>query len=115
MKACTLLLYTDGIYILCVLKNKKSDLSIFHLAGRSHSGQAEQLKPDALLRLTLGGLTLTLLQEDPPSRPDGALSLAQVSQVFFRELAIKDSMFSERDFHHLRDGFAKACPHSHLR
>ncbi|KAE8285828.1 Autophagy-related protein 2-like protein A [Larimichthys crocea] len=84
--------------------------------GRSHSGQAEQLKPDALLRLTLGGVTLTLLQEDPPSRSDGASSLAQVSQVFFRELAFfKDSMFSERDFHHLRGGFAKACPHSHLR
>uniref|UniRef100_A0A8C4I1B1 Autophagy related 2A n=1 Tax=Dicentrarchus labrax TaxID=13489 RepID=A0A8C4I1B1_DICLA len=79
-------------------------------------GQAEQLKPDALLRLTLGGLTLTLLQEDPRSRPDGASSLAQVSQVFFRELAFfKDSMFSERDFHHLRGGFSKACPHSHLR
>uniref|UniRef100_A0A8C9Z9Z1 Autophagy related 2A n=1 Tax=Sander lucioperca TaxID=283035 RepID=A0A8C9Z9Z1_SANLU len=79
-------------------------------------GQAEQLKPDALLRLTLGGLTLTLLQEDPPSKPDGASSLAQVSQVFFRELAFfKDSMFSERDFHRLRGGFAKACPHSHLR
>ncbi|XP_034545669.1 autophagy-related protein 2 homolog A isoform X1 [Notolabrus celidotus] len=84
--------------------------------GRSHSGQAEQLKPDALLRVSLGGLTLTLLQEDPPSKPEGASSLAQVSQVFFRELAFfKDSMFSERDFHHLRGGFAKACPHSHLR
>ncbi|XP_034739320.1 autophagy-related protein 2 homolog A isoform X2 [Etheostoma cragini] len=84
--------------------------------GRSHSVQAEQLKPDALLRLTLGGLTLTLLQEDPPFKSDGASSLAQVSQVFFRELAFfKDSLFSERDFHHLRGGFAKACPHSHLR
>ncbi|XP_031604987.1 autophagy-related protein 2 homolog A [Oreochromis aureus] len=85
--------------------------------GRSHSGQAEQLKPDALLRLTLGGLTLTLLQEDPqPSRADGASSLAQVSKVFFKELsAFKDSMFSERDFHQLRGGFAKACPHSNLR
>uniref|UniRef100_A0A8D3C009 Autophagy related 2A n=1 Tax=Scophthalmus maximus TaxID=52904 RepID=A0A8D3C009_SCOMX len=77
---------------------------------------AEQMKPDALLRLTLGGLTLTLLQEDPPASTDRASSLAQVSQVFFRELAFfKDSMFSERDFHHLRGGFAKACPHSHLR
>lgn len=93
----------------------KSELK-FLLAGRSHSGQAEQLKPDALLRVTLGGLTLTLLQEDPSSKPDGALSLAQVSQVFFRELTFfKDSMFSERDFNHLRGGFAKACPHSHLR
>uniref|UniRef100_A0A7N6FAF8 Autophagy related 2A n=1 Tax=Anabas testudineus TaxID=64144 RepID=A0A7N6FAF8_ANATE len=90
--------------------------SLPHPSRRSHSGQAEQLKPDALLRLTLGGITLTLLQEDPPSKPDGASSLAQVSQVFFRELAFfKDSMFSERDFNHLRSGFTKACPHSHLR
>uniref|UniRef100_A0A8C8IGA9 Autophagy related 2A n=1 Tax=Oncorhynchus tshawytscha TaxID=74940 RepID=A0A8C8IGA9_ONCTS len=74
------------------------------------------LKPEVLLRLSLGGLTLTLLEQDPPPGPDAAYSLAQVSQVFFRELAFfKDSMFSERDFHHLRASFAKACPHSHLR
>ncbi|XP_061756190.1 autophagy-related protein 2 homolog A [Nerophis ophidion] len=86
------------------------------IRGRSRSSPMEQLKPDALLRLTLGGLTLTMLQEDPPPKPDGASSLTQVSQVFFRELAFfKDSMFSERDFHNLRGGFAKACPHSHLR
>ncbi|KAG7276950.1 LOW QUALITY PROTEIN: hypothetical protein CRUP_010270 [Coryphaenoides rupestris] len=60
--------------------------------GRSHSGQSEALKPDALLRLSLGGLTLTLLQEDPPTEADGAPSLAQ---VFFRELAFfKDSMLT---------------------
>lgn len=89
---------------------------ILFLPGRSHGGQLEQLKPDVLLRLTLGGLTLTLLQDDPPSQPDGSSSLAQVSQVFFRELGFfKDSMFSERDFHHLKVGFAKACPLSHLR
>uniref|UniRef100_A0A7N8YPL1 Autophagy related 2A n=1 Tax=Mastacembelus armatus TaxID=205130 RepID=A0A7N8YPL1_9TELE len=83
---------------------------------RSNSGQAEQLKPDALLRVTLGGLTLTLLQEEPSSKADGAPSLAQVSQVFFEKLVFfKDSMFSERDFNHLRSGFTKACPHSHLR
>lgn len=36
--------------------------------------------------------------------------------MFFRELGFfKDSMFSERDFRHLKAGFAKACPHSHLR
>ncbi|CAG5990205.1 unnamed protein product [Menidia menidia] len=83
--------------------------------GRSHSGQAERMKPDALLRLSIGGLTLTLLEEDPTSKTDGASSLAQVSQVFFRELTLKDSMFSERDFNQLRVRFAKACPHSHLR
>uniref|UniRef100_A0A7N5ZWY5 Autophagy related 2A n=1 Tax=Anabas testudineus TaxID=64144 RepID=A0A7N5ZWY5_ANATE len=98
------------------LSDSDMESSTHSLARRSHSGQAEQLKPDALLRLTLGGITLTLLQEDPPSKPDGASSLAQVSQVFFRELAFfKDSMFSERDFNHLRSGFTKACPHSHLR
>uniref|UniRef100_A0A3Q3JKP4 Autophagy related 2A n=1 Tax=Monopterus albus TaxID=43700 RepID=A0A3Q3JKP4_MONAL len=90
--------------------------SLPQASRRSHSGQAEQLKPDALLRLTLGGLTLTLLQEEPSSRPDRPSSLAQVSQMFFQELTFfKDSMFSERDFNHLRQGFAKACPHSHLR
>uniref|UniRef100_A0A8C5E3R7 Autophagy related 2A n=1 Tax=Gouania willdenowi TaxID=441366 RepID=A0A8C5E3R7_GOUWI len=84
--------------------------------GRSRCGQVEQLKLDALLRLTFGGLTLTLLQEDQPSRPDGASSLAEVSRVFFKELtAFKDSMFSERDFQHLRGSFTKACPLSHLR
>uniref|UniRef100_A0A673AS39 Autophagy related 2A n=1 Tax=Sphaeramia orbicularis TaxID=375764 RepID=A0A673AS39_9TELE len=90
--------------------------SLPQASGRSRSSQAEQLKPDALLRLTLGGVTLTLLQEDPPTRLDGSSSLAQVSQVFFKELAsFKDSMFSDRDFHHLRGSFSKACPHSHLR
>ncbi|MEQ2191229.1 hypothetical protein XENOCAPTIV_024193, partial [Xenoophorus captivus] len=81
---------------------------------RSHSGQAEQLKPEALLRLTLGGLTLTMLQEDPPS--DGPSSLAQVSQVFFRGLlSFKDKMFTSKNFNNLRDGFATACPLSHFR
>uniref|UniRef100_A0A3B3ZN14 Uncharacterized protein n=1 Tax=Periophthalmus magnuspinnatus TaxID=409849 RepID=A0A3B3ZN14_9GOBI len=82
---------------------------------RSRVSQAEQMKPDALLRVTLGGLTLTLLQEDPSTSSQAPAPLAQVSQVFFRELAsFKDSMFSERDFHHLRGNFARACPHSHL-
>ncbi|MED6278824.1 hypothetical protein CHARACLAT_027975, partial [Characodon lateralis] len=84
------------------------------IRGRSHSGQVEQLKPEALLRLTLGGLTLTMLQEDPPS--DGPSSLAQVSQVFFRGLlSFKDKMFTSKNFNNLRDGFATACPLSHFR
>uniref|UniRef100_A0A673ARU9 Autophagy related 2A n=1 Tax=Sphaeramia orbicularis TaxID=375764 RepID=A0A673ARU9_9TELE len=98
------------------LSDSDMESSTHSLARRSRSSQAEQLKPDALLRLTLGGVTLTLLQEDPPTRLDGSSSLAQVSQVFFKELAsFKDSMFSDRDFHHLRGSFSKACPHSHLR
>ncbi|XP_027865134.1 autophagy-related protein 2 homolog A [Xiphophorus couchianus] len=82
--------------------------------GRSHSGQAEQLKPEALLRLTLGGLTLTMLQEDPPS--DGASSLAQVSQLFFRGLlSFKENMLANKNFNHLRKCLAAACPLSNLR
>uniref|UniRef100_A0A8C2XSE6 Autophagy related 2A n=1 Tax=Cyclopterus lumpus TaxID=8103 RepID=A0A8C2XSE6_CYCLU len=104
---------TDLLSALCI---DTGTVKHSHCDKHAPITRAEQLKPDALLRLTLGGLTLTLLQEDPPSKLDGASSLAQVSQVFFRELAFfKDSMFSERDFHHLRGGFAKACPHSHLR
>uniref|UniRef100_A0A672Q8R7 Autophagy related 2A n=1 Tax=Sinocyclocheilus grahami TaxID=75366 RepID=A0A672Q8R7_SINGR len=82
----------------------------------SRSSQSEPLKPDSLLRLSLGGVTLTLLEQDPPPGPDGLSSLAEVSQLFFRELGFfKDSMFSERDLHNLRGNFAKACPHSHIR
>ncbi|KAG7464450.1 hypothetical protein MATL_G00165720 [Megalops atlanticus] len=91
--------------------------------GRSsHRIQSEPLKPDGLVRLSLGGVTLTLLEQEPPTGLFGSLdsngrsSLAEVSRVFFQELAyFKDSMFSGRDFGHLRESFAKACPHSHLR
>ncbi|KAI1898687.1 hypothetical protein AGOR_G00074940 [Albula goreensis] len=91
--------------------------------GRSSQrGQSEPLKPDALLRLSLGGVTLTLLEHEPPTSlpgsqgPPGVSSLAEMSRVFFQELAyFKDTMLSGRDFRHLRECFAKACPHSHLR
>lgn len=74
------------------------------------------MKPDSLLRLSLGGVTLTLLEQDPPPGPDGLSSLAEVSRLFFRELAFfKDGMFSERDFQNLRGSFAKACAYSHIR
>uniref|UniRef100_A0A8C1JQM0 Autophagy related 2A n=1 Tax=Cyprinus carpio TaxID=7962 RepID=A0A8C1JQM0_CYPCA len=86
------------------------------LASANPLGQSEPLKPDSLLRLSLGGVTLTLLEQDPPPGPDGLSSLAEVSRLFFHELVFfKDGMFSERDFHNLRGSFAKACPHSHIR
>ncbi|XP_035267111.1 autophagy-related protein 2 homolog A [Anguilla anguilla] len=91
--------------------------------GRSSQrAQSDPLKPDAFLRLSLGGVTLTLLEQEPAAGPPGspgppgAPPLAEVSRVFFRELAyFKDSMFSGRDLAQLREGFAKACPHSNLR
>lgn len=89
---------------------------LFCIIGRSsHGGQVETMKPDSLFRLSLGGVTLTLLEQEP-LMGDGQSMLATVSQTFFSELAyFKDSMFSERDFQNLRGSFAKACPHSHLR
>uniref|UniRef100_A0A4W4GE44 Autophagy related 2A n=1 Tax=Electrophorus electricus TaxID=8005 RepID=A0A4W4GE44_ELEEL len=78
--------------------------------------RSESMKPEALLRLSLGGVTLTLLEQEPPPGTEGLSPMAEVSQVFFHELAFfRDSMFSERDFKNLRGSFAKACPHSHLR
>ncbi|XP_028824130.1 autophagy-related protein 2 homolog A-like [Denticeps clupeoides] len=85
--------------------------------GRSfQGGQSEPMKPDSLLRLSLGGFTLTLLEQEPPPTPDGQSSMAAVSKKFFQELAyVRDSMFSERTFQNLRASFAKACPHTHIR
>ncbi|XP_066575184.1 autophagy-related protein 2 homolog A [Amia ocellicauda] len=91
--------------------------------GRSSQRRpVEPLKTDALLRLSLGGVTLTLLEEEPPADlagshgPQGAVPLAKVSRLFFQELGyFKDTMFSGRDFAPLRESFARACPHSHLR
>uniref|UniRef100_A0A8C1SX87 Autophagy related 2A n=1 Tax=Cyprinus carpio TaxID=7962 RepID=A0A8C1SX87_CYPCA len=104
------------IFSLAILHQSLLFLIFFPIERSSRSSQSEPLKPDSFLRLSLGGVTLTLLEQDPPPGPDGLSSLAEVSQLFFRELGFfKDSMFSERDFHNLRGNFAKACPHSHIR
>uniref|UniRef100_A0A8C1SZB9 Autophagy related 2A n=1 Tax=Cyprinus carpio TaxID=7962 RepID=A0A8C1SZB9_CYPCA len=103
-------------FSLAILHQSLLFLIFFPIERSSRSSQSEPLKPDSFLRLSLGGVTLTLLEQDPPPGPDGLSSLAEVSQLFFRELGFfKDSMFSERDFHNLRGNFAKACPHSHIR
>lgn len=106
-----------SIYSIYVFSCNPSTVFVFLPIERSsRSGQSEPLKPDSLLRLSLGGVTLTVLEQDPPPGPDGLSSLAEVSRLFFHELVFfKDGMFSERDFHNLRGNFAKACPHSHIR
>lgn len=71
----------------------------------------DTLRPDSLLKMTLGGMTLTLLQTSAPSSgpPD-------LSTHFFSEFdATKDGPFGSRDFHHLRPRFQRACPCSHVR
>uniref|UniRef100_A0A8C3T5Y9 Autophagy related 2A n=1 Tax=Chelydra serpentina TaxID=8475 RepID=A0A8C3T5Y9_CHESE len=58
----------------------------------------ESLRPETLLRVTVGGLTLTVPHQcpGPPAPP-------QLAQRFFAELAFfKDSAFGGRDFGHLR-------------
>uniref|UniRef100_A0A671P6I6 Autophagy-related protein 2 homolog A-like n=1 Tax=Sinocyclocheilus anshuiensis TaxID=1608454 RepID=A0A671P6I6_9TELE len=110
----TLCVSLHSIYVFSC--NPSSVFVFLPIEQSSQSSQSEPLKPDSLLRLSLGGVTLTLLEQDPPPGPDGLSSLAEVSQLFFHELAFfKDGMFSERDFHNLRGSFAKACPHSHIR
>ncbi|KAB0404107.1 hypothetical protein E2I00_008860 [Balaenoptera physalus] len=69
------------------------------------------LRPDSLLKMTLGGVTLTLLQTSAPSSgpPD-------LTTHFFAEFdATKDGSFGSHDFYHLRPRFQRACPCSHVR
>ncbi|XP_076971909.1 autophagy-related protein 2 homolog A isoform X2 [Tamandua tetradactyla] len=71
----------------------------------------DNLRPDSLLKMTFGGVTLTLLQMPAPSAgtPD-------LTTRFFAEFdAAKDGPFGSRDFYHLRTRFQKACPCSHVR
>ncbi|XP_046500233.1 autophagy-related protein 2 homolog A isoform X4 [Equus quagga] len=71
----------------------------------------DTLRPDSLLKMTLGGVTMTLLQTSAPSSgpPD-------LTSHFFAEFdATKDGPFGSRDFHHLRPRFQRACPCSHVR
>ncbi|XP_012969474.1 LOW QUALITY PROTEIN: autophagy-related protein 2 homolog A [Mesocricetus auratus] len=71
----------------------------------------DTMRPDSLLKMTLGGVTLTLLQTAAPS--SGPPDLAT---HFFAEFdAAKDGPFGSRDFHHLRPRFQRACPCSHVR
>ncbi|XP_019810546.2 autophagy-related protein 2 homolog A isoform X2 [Bos indicus] len=69
------------------------------------------LRPDSLLKMTLGGVTLTLLQTSAPSSgpPD-------LTTHFFAEFdATVDGSFGSHDLHRLRPRFQRACPCSHVR
>uniref|UniRef100_G1TFT6 Autophagy related 2A n=1 Tax=Oryctolagus cuniculus TaxID=9986 RepID=G1TFT6_RABIT len=71
----------------------------------------DTLRPDSLLKMTLGGLTLTLQQTSAPS--PGPPDLAA---RFFAEFDVaKEGPIGSRDFHHLRPRFQRACPCSHVR
>ncbi|NP_001395210.1 autophagy-related protein 2 homolog A isoform 3 [Mus musculus] len=68
-------------------------------------------RPDSLVKMTLGGVSLTLLQTASPSSGPSDLPTH-----FFAEFdAAKDGPFGSRDFSHLRPRFQRACPCSHVR
>ncbi|XP_028566922.2 autophagy-related protein 2 homolog A isoform X1 [Podarcis muralis] len=70
----------------------------------------ENQRPEVLLRLTIGGLTLTLLHQTPEAPH------LQLAQRFFSQLVgLKDSAFGGRDFQPLRQCFEGACPRSNVR
>ncbi|XP_021007108.1 autophagy-related protein 2 homolog A isoform X2 [Mus caroli] len=71
----------------------------------------DSTRPDSRVKMTLGGVSLTLLQTASPSSgpPD-------LPTHFFAEFdAAKDGPFGSRDFSHLRPRFQRACPCSHVR
>nr|XP_004656699.2 autophagy-related protein 2 homolog A isoform X2 [Jaculus jaculus] len=71
----------------------------------------DTMRPDSLLKMTLGGVTLTLLQTAAPSS-----GVPDLTTQFFAEFdATKEGPFASRDFHQLRPRFKRACPHSHVR
>ncbi|XP_048370192.1 autophagy-related protein 2 homolog A [Sphaerodactylus townsendi] len=70
----------------------------------------ESQRPEALLRVTMGGLTVTLLHQYRES------PCLQLAQRFFSQLGgLKDSAFGGRDFQPLRRCFEEACPFSNVR
>ncbi|OWK17105.1 hypothetical protein Celaphus_00013306 [Cervus elaphus hippelaphus] len=72
---------------------------------------SNSLRPDSLLKMTLGGVTLTLLQTSAPSSgpPD-------LTTHFFAEFdATVDGSFGSHDLYRLRPRFQRACPCSHVR
>ncbi|XP_054846840.1 autophagy-related protein 2 homolog A [Eublepharis macularius] len=75
----------------------------------------ESQRPEALLRVTMGGLTVTLLHQSQGPTPPGRPCL-QLAPRFFSKLGgLKDAAFGGRDFQALRQCFEEACPFSNIR
>ncbi|XP_053305388.1 autophagy-related protein 2 homolog A [Spea bombifrons] len=76
----------------------------------------EPLKPEMLLKLTLGGLTVTVPHLLDHTRIVPDISYPDAVKHFFTELrSFQYSAFSGRDFRHLRGHFEKACQLSNVR
>ncbi|XP_021494042.1 autophagy-related protein 2 homolog A isoform X1 [Meriones unguiculatus] len=107
-----------SMYSVDLSSSVHSNLASHRPSTPAHSGGKkaptplpDTMRPDSLLKMTLGGVTLTLLQTAAPSSgpPD-------LTTHFFAEFdAAKDGPIGSRDFHHLRPRFQRACPCSHVR
>lgn len=107
-----------SVYSVDLGSSVHSNMALHRPSTPTHSGGKtaptpllDTMRPDSLVKMTLGGLSLTLLQTASPSSgsPD-------LTTHFFAEFdAAKDGPFGSRDFYHLRPRFQRACPCSHVR
>ncbi|KAG8438091.1 hypothetical protein GDO86_008686 [Hymenochirus boettgeri] len=91
--------------------------NLHRMSGKSSQPSAlETLKPEMLVKLTLGGLTITVPHLSTDTSPQQGYACSEAAGHFFKELGyFKDAAFSGRDFNHLRGQFAKACLLSNIR
>ncbi|XP_077315666.1 autophagy-related protein 2 homolog A [Lithobates pipiens] len=83
---------------------------------QSSQSPLEPLKPEMLLKLTVGGLTITVPHIPSDAGSAQVLNSQEAACHFFKELGyFKDSAFSGRDFGHLREHFQRACQLSNVR
>ncbi|XP_062901925.1 autophagy-related protein 2 homolog B-like isoform X1 [Mobula hypostoma] len=87
------------------------------LPSKPHS--IDESRPEVVLRLAIGSLSVSVLHIDPLPPPESPLHLEPLTRMashFFEHLkTINLSQFPVRDFHILRTKLATACPHDHLR
>ncbi|XP_077183581.1 autophagy-related protein 2 homolog A [Paroedura picta] len=84
-------------------------------ATRPPPPSVESQRPEALLRVTMGGLTVTLLHQSQETAPPTPSCLQQAQRFFSQLGGLKDSAFGGRDFQPLRRCFEVACPFSNIR
>ncbi|XP_072350535.1 autophagy-related protein 2 homolog B-like isoform X1 [Scyliorhinus torazame] len=85
----------------------------------SKSHPVDESRPQVVIQLKIGSLSLSVLHIDPLPPPESPLHidpLTRMASHFFEQFKTFDlSQFQAADFHALRHRFDVACPHDHLR
>ncbi|XP_034962402.2 autophagy-related protein 2 homolog B isoform X1 [Zootoca vivipara] len=85
----------------------------------SRSVSVDESRPELLFRLSVGAFSVSVLHIDPLPPPETSLNaspLTPMAQDFFTRIEKVDPVkFPTEDFLSLREVFAKACSHDHLR